>query len=44
MKLEVDMEQARIKEEKNKSEMNQKYAETQEMLKKILENQIKPNP
>jgi molecular chaperone GrpE (heat shock protein) len=44
IKLEADMEQARIREEKNKSEMDQKYAETQEMLKKILENQNKSNP
>jgi hypothetical protein len=43
MKLEADMEQARIREEKNNSEMDQKYAETQEILKKILENQNKPN-
>jgi uncharacterized membrane-anchored protein YhcB (DUF1043 family) len=38
------MEQAKIREEKYKSDMDRKYAETQEMMKKILENQNKPNP
>jgi uncharacterized membrane-anchored protein YhcB (DUF1043 family) len=37
IKPETDMEQY-------KSEMNRKYAETQELLKNILENQNKPNP
>jgi hypothetical protein len=43
MKLEADMGEARIREDKYKSEMDQKYAETQEILKKILESQNKPN-
>jgi hypothetical protein len=43
MKLEADMGEARIREAKYKSEMDQKYAETQEILKKILESQNKPN-
>jgi molecular chaperone GrpE (heat shock protein) len=41
MKLEADMGEARIREDKYKSEMDQKYADTQELLKKILENQLK---
>jgi hypothetical protein len=43
LRLEAEMEKARIREETNKSEMDQKYNETQEMLKKILESQNKPN-
>jgi hypothetical protein len=38
------LEEARLREEKLKSEMDQKLAETNELLKKILENQSKPNP
>jgi hypothetical protein len=44
IKFKAEMEKARLKEEKYKTEMDQKFAETQEMLKKILENQNKPNP
>jgi hypothetical protein len=45
-KAETDakMEEARLREEKHKSEMDRKLEETQEMLKKILEKQNKPNP
>jgi hypothetical protein len=44
IKFEAEMEKARIREEKYKSETDRKLAETQEILKKILENQNKPNP
>jgi uncharacterized membrane-anchored protein YhcB (DUF1043 family) len=44
IKFEAEMEQARIREENYKSEMDRKYAETQEILKKILENQNNRNP
>jgi hypothetical protein len=52
-KAETDakLEEARLREEKLlkstediKSEMDRKLAETNELLKKILENQSKPNP
>jgi hypothetical protein len=38
------LEEPRLREEKLRSEMDKRLAETQELLKQILENQNKPNP
>jgi hypothetical protein len=44
IKFEAEMREARIREEQYKSKTDRKLAETQVILKKILENQNKSNP
>ena len=45
-KAETDakLEEARLREEQLRAEMDNRLVETNELLKKVLENQSKPNP